>query len=430
MITPLPPLQPPRDPGFELHPAWREFYGHLLAYLPRGVTWHPPLPPYFTGYNLGILYDWDQFFEAILLSYCGFPCDYARNGVRIFLDQQHEDGYIRRSVNMGEREGPNANLLHKDHIKPFLAQIVWLCRSQMGLQWLQQGGEINYYERLKRYFHYWCGPLDVRGVGLSVWRHAAHSGMDNHYERAGNIDKATGYEPSYCEGIDLNSYLVREAQALALIAAELGHESDAQAFLQNASERSETVRRQMWDDDDGMYYDYHAREGRLIKVKYAGVFAALWAGIPTPEQASRLVTEHLLNEREFWRPWPLPAYAATEPGYLEGYSQEESTGCCSWRAHTWIPTNYYTFQGLRRYKFDDTAKLLAEKTYRLFMRGRFNEYYTSESGVGTGQKPFWGWTGLALFMEAEHFLDVDPTALVPDNLAVPKMRNWLRAIGA
>ncbi|TFG67164.1 MAG: hypothetical protein E4H27_09320, partial [Anaerolineales bacterium] len=53
---------------------------------------------YFTGYEYQTLYDWDQYFESIVQIYIGWPSEYIRNGVTIFLDHQQESGLISRSV--------------------------------------------------------------------------------------------------------------------------------------------------------------------------------------------------------------------------------------------------------------------------------------------------------------------------------------------
>ena len=45
---------------------------------------------YYTGYEYATLYDWDQYFEAIVQLYLGWQSDYARLGVEIFLDMQKE----------------------------------------------------------------------------------------------------------------------------------------------------------------------------------------------------------------------------------------------------------------------------------------------------------------------------------------------------
>ncbi|MEI6423633.1 MAG: trehalase family glycosidase, partial [Lentisphaerota bacterium] len=271
---------------------------------------------------------------------------------------------------------------------------------------------------------YWLVDLDVRGAGLSVWQDAEHTGMDNHYERAGRWTGKIGF----CEGVDLNCYLVRECRAFAVLAEQLGFGLDAAEFSAAAECRSAAIRRDLWNEADGFYYDRHAKTDAQIPVKYAGAFLPLWAGVSTKEQAVRLVDNHLLNPAEFWRPYPIPALAATEPGYVEGFPDGESTGCCSWRAHTWLPTNYMIFHGLRHYGYDSVAAELAARTWRMFMRGRFSEYYTSESGIGTGRKPFWGWTCLALFLPHENELGLDPTILNPANTAIQTMRKQIAAL--
>ncbi|MAX25229.1 MAG: hypothetical protein CMJ19_12065 [Phycisphaeraceae bacterium] len=404
------------------HPDWCHWYQHLLAYMPRGVHWYHPLPPYYTGYEQGTLYDWDQYFEAILQIYTGYPNDYARNAVDIFLGTQEDDGFIARSASPGQWAG--FNFQHRDMVKPFLAQILLLIYHQDGvINWLK---DHERYSKMVRYLKCWITRFDISKQGLSVWRHAQHTGMDNHYERAGRIDKAKRNEPLYCEGVDLNAYLVRELLAMSQLAQILEYPDDAAEFAQLARQRIEAMRLYLWDESEQIFYDRDARTGELIRVKHVGIFASMWAGVATEDQASHMVNDHLLNEDEFWRPWPIPALAASEPTYTEGFIPGENTNCCTWRGNTWVPTNYYTFQGLKRYGYDDVAKELAAKTLTLFDRGKFCEYYTSESGTGTGRKPFWGWTALAMFMPIEHSLQIDPTLINATNTAGSAMRQWIK----
>ena len=53
---------------------------------------------YFTGYEYKTLYDWDQYFEAIVQIYMGWPSDYIRNGVIIFLQNQQDNGFIALKI--------------------------------------------------------------------------------------------------------------------------------------------------------------------------------------------------------------------------------------------------------------------------------------------------------------------------------------------
>ena len=400
-------------------PMLDEMHQQMLAHLPKGIHWFSPLPPFFTGYEGGLLWDWDQYFEAIVLLYAGYPSDYIRNGVKIFLDRQKPDGLIERCIPSG---GGQTYYKHRTHFKPFLIQQLLLClHVDGGLGWLQTDGR---YEKIKKYLDYWLVKMDVRGKGLSVWTESGHTGMDDHYERAGDWGKAS----SFCEGVDLNSYLVRESRAMAIVARELGYLKDAE-YYENASQlRKDAIQRNLWNEEDGIYYDFNVVKKEPIKIKYVGAFLPLWSRVASLKQAKKLLNSHLLNQQEFWRNYPIPALAATEPGYTEGFPDGHSTGCCPWRAHTWMPSNYMVFEGLRSYGFSETASELADRTWKMFLRGRFCEYYTSENGMGSGRKPFWGWTCLALFLHRELELGCDPTTLTSRNNAFDLMRKHILSI--
>lgn len=226
--------------------------------------------------------------------------------------------------------------------------------------------------------------------------------MDNQHERAGY------WYDCFDEGVDLNCYIVRECRAMAKIAAVKGYPDDEKYFNDMADTVTKAVQ-SMWVEEDGLFYDRNEKTGDFLKVKYAGIFAAMWAGIATKEQAERMVKEHLLNKDEFWRPFPVSVYSATEPGYTENYMPGDLG--CSWRANTWIPINYYIFEGLRDYGYHDVAKKLSNITYDMVKKIGDREYYTSESCKGCGLDPFWGWSLLAYFMPYEQETGFDPTKL-------------------
>jgi neutral trehalase len=355
--------------------------------------------PFFTGYESGRLFGWDQYFEGILQLYAGWDTRYLRNSLMLFLRHIDRTGYIPRTL-------PDV-WWGRFHAQPFLAQqALLLLRAGDPLE----GFHPESYFRLKHYLLHWLRDMDVRGEGLAVWDHSGHSGMDNQYERGGT------FHDRFCEGVDLNAYLVRECDALSLIAARFGEFMDAMTFATHARRLRDAVNRWCWNERDGTYYDFHAREKESIRVKHIGVAAALWAGIPSPARAERLVREHLMNPNEFARPWPYPALALPEAGYKEGFLDWEAKDCCSWRAHTWMPTNYYAFQGLRAYGFHEEAARIAAKSRELFVNNPFREYYATETGAPWGRDPFWGWSSLALFMEEEVERRFDPTTLKDEPL--------------
>lgn len=357
--------------------------------------------PYFTGYAYESLYDWDQYFESLVQLYLVWGTRYPISGVEIFLDNQQEDGFIPRAIDPPELRKVRDNEA-SEMVKPFLCQILCLALNEdKSLPFLEEHAERVI--KLKKYLSYWLFNMDKRGAGLSIWCSAPHSGMDNQMERCG------GWGSRFCEGIDLNSFLCREIKAYGKLCRHLHLDREAAESEKWFEQRKNAILSQCWNEEDGMFYDVDARTGRQMNVKSVAAFAPFWAGIASREQAERAFKEHLLNPDEFWRKWPVPAYAAGWSGYEKMFMPGD-LGCC-WRCNTWIPTNYYVFQGLRRYGFDKEAKFLADKTYELVDKEGFREYYGTEEGVGCGLDPFWGWSLLAVFMPQEYETGCDPTLL-------------------
>lgn len=350
---------------------------------------------FFTGYSYNTLYDWDSYFEGIIQLELGWSPKYMINGIRIFLDMQREDGFIRRVNDPTPREEA------EEMCKPFLAQIAILIGRRIGnMDWLRE----NDYQRLRKFLLYWLTRLTKDKSGLCYWRSAPHTGMDTQHERAGH------WKADYSNGVDLNCYLYRECLAFALIAEAMKKPGDAVLFRKSAEEKRSAIQKLCWNEADGFYYDVDNRTGHQIPVKSVAGFAPLWAGIATREQAKRLVREHLTNPAEFWRAFPVSSLAATEKGYTESYLPDDVKGSL-WRANTWIPTNYYIFHGLRSYGYHDVATRLANVTYRMVLKDGDREYYTSDSAVGCGLDPFWGWSLLAYLMPWENDHNLDPTKL-------------------
>lgn len=367
---------------------------------------------YFTGYAYKTLYDWDQYFESIVQIYMGWPSDYIKHGVTIFLDHQQADGMISRSVPSNDYHDP-------EHVKPFLSQIAVLVMRAYGQSdWILND---RYFPRLQQYIDYWLQEMDGNGNGLSEWMSAPHTGMDNQHERAGYwLDR-------FSEGVDLNAYLVRELQAFAYLARRYGKASLAVAYDQKSAALAARIRDQLWDAGDGFFYDGNARAGDppksrhagwgainqsnapLVKVKSMSAFTALWARVATPEQARRMVMEHLFNPREFWTPYPCAALAKSERWYSRDHLPSDMG--CGWRAHVWVPTNYMAYRGLRNYGYTQLASLLAYYTHRLVKTAGNREYYDAETGEGRGLDPFWGWSLLAHFLPYEESSSFDVTAI-------------------
>jgi putative isomerase len=347
-----------------------------------------------TGYPYNEFYDWDLYFENLYLSYYNvWP--YCFTNLKEFLNRQQPDGYVNRSL-IKQRD--------RQHFKPFLAQLAVLGCRQNGHDYAWVKG--NYYDRLRKYVDKWFS-YDGDGNGLPTWNSADAAGTDNQWSRGGPMASFT------VEGVDLASYLVRELRAMAVLADGVGRSADARGFNDHADQLIRVMNATFWDEQAGMYYDRNEKTQQLVPVKSATSFTVLFAGAATPERAHRTVTEHLMNEKEFWLAYPIASYAKTEPDYYQGRKARE----CNWRGPTWAPTNYMSFHGLVRYGFKDTARELASRlfTMALVRNPVLREYYNGETGEGLGQTEFWGFTALYYGMLLEESRGYDASALEGTN---------------
>ena len=141
------------------------------------------------------------------------------------------------------------------------------------------------------------------------------------------------------------------------------------------------------------------------------MFFPLAAGIPSGAQAERLVREHLLNEAEFWGDYILPSISRDDPAFAGQYY---------WRGAVWPPMNLFTYEGLKRYGFDDVAAELATKTHRMILReweqGNYLwENYNSLTGEGDpkgrgNSTKHYSWSACFAYMVLMEFLDEEAWA--------------------
>jgi putative isomerase len=187
------------------------------------------------------------------------------------------------------------------------------------------------------------------------------------------------------------------------------------------------VQKNCWDERDGFFYsvdinlrpveknmdntlgrsfDIHSGYPRdydclIQRIEVWTGFMAMWAGIATPAQATRMVKEHFADARTFNSPSGVRTLSKRE----KMYSVRASANPSNWRGPIWGISNYMVFKGLQRYGFNTEAKEVATKTIRLFGRdfektGALHEYYEPETGEPLLNKGFQNWNYLVLNMTA------------------------------
>jgi len=122
----------------------------------------------------------------------------------------------------------------------------------------------------------------------------------------------------------------------------------------------------------------------------------LWAGLPDPARAERLVRQTLLDPDRYWRPYGLPNCSAQDPAY-----QPDNRGGSG---GVWMMWNTMLGEGLVDYGYRaEAAELvgrpMAATLHTLVDEHAFREAYNSDRLEGLGDRDYlWGVAPVALFM--------------------------------
>ncbi len=198
-----------------------------------------------------------------------------------------------------------------------------------------------------------------------------------------------GYEPEalYREtsfkvaDVGFCALLQRADEDLLALAQMFGEPS---AEIEGWLDRGRKGFRKLWDDHSGIYRSLNLSTGEPIPVITSASFLPLFAGLPSAEEAQRLVEYlgHWGDEVRYLVPSTDPADPHFEP---ERY----------WRGPVWVQVNWLIAQGLKRYGYAALAGRLREDIFELVEGSGFHEYYHPVTGEGLGGRAF-SWTAALL----------------------------------
>jgi glycogen debranching enzyme len=360
-----------------------------------------------------------------MLNKCIFMWDscfmlmFGRYGIRAFnfqqtLDnfyaKQHPDGFISREID--EINGTD-RFPRFDPVSTGPNIMPWA-------EWeyfLNFGDE----DRLRRVFppllayYQWTRAYRTWPDG-GYWSSGWGCGMDNQPR----MEK--GYHPCFSHGnmvwLDACMQQMMSAELLCKMAQVIGREEEVEDLKSEAAFLKGYLNEKLWNEEDAFYYDLW-RGGRQNKVKSLGAYWALMADV-VPKGGIERFVGHLTNEKEFWRPHPLPTLSADNPEYKPtgGY----------WLGGVWAPTNYMVLTGLRKHGYDRLAheiavRHLSQVTQVFLEKGTIWENYAPEfPAPGDYAKPdFVGWSGLVpIAVLFEHVFGIRPE--VPENTIVWDVR--------
>jgi len=193
------------------------------------------------------------------------------------------------------------------------------------------------------------------------------------------------------EDVMFNAIYADGLRALARLAAAVGLDED---YARRSRGTLDALMSKCWDEERGVFWDLAgSREERAKVLTFTSLFPLILPDLDA-RVARRLVNDHVLNEQEFWLPYPIPSVAASEPSFDPAWLTQTT-----WRGPTWVCVNWYLYWGLRQHGFADVARELARRTVAMQAHGGIREFYDPRTATGQGATSF-GWSCLVLDMIA------------------------------
>ncbi|MCM5663261.1 MGH1-like glycoside hydrolase domain-containing protein [Galbibacter mesophilus] len=366
--------------------AWNQFYD---AFNDRGISsvsriWNEA----WGGY---IIFDWDTYFIASIAAIDNKNLAYSN--VFAITNSITDSGFI-----------PNVAATYKksnDRSQPPVgAMTVKMIYDQYKEKWFLE----EVYGNLLAWNRWWTNNRDNKGF-LS-WGSDPHpQGMQGNTMKAAKWESGLDNSPMFDEiafneethmmelaSVGLMSLYIADCKYLAEIASVLGKLEDREELLNRAKMYSDKLN-ELWDDNLGIYRDKNLITGEFTEHLSPTHFYPLLAGVPTQEQATRMIEEHFMNPEEFYGKYMMASIAKNNAAYPDN---------SYWRGRIWAPMNYLVYLGLRNYDLPEARKILSEKSKELLLKEwndkrHIYENYNAEIGVGDDVRnsdPFYAWGGL------------------------------------
>ncbi|MBB2202212.1 alpha,alpha-trehalase TreF [Gluconacetobacter tumulisoli] len=225
--------------------------------------------------------------------------------------------------------------------------------------------------------------------------------------------------------VELNCLIAHLEQTLSHAYALNGNTSLSDRYAHEATARIDAIRRVLWDDRQGAFFDYDWKKGALSPVLSGATVMPLFLQMATPDQAQAVAAT--LRARL------LKIGGLTTTDRVSGQQWDSPNG--------WAPTQWMAIKGLNQYGIDDLAQEIATRwmgrvigTYEksgvlLEKYDVVNPVISPTGGKGGGEYPMqvgFGWTNGTLLglmnrypQDTRVVLDRNPRADQPPAQPLP-----------
>jgi neutral trehalase len=367
-----------------------ELYNAIQNVLAWNTIYEPTenrvITPVSRNWNVGwkgwVLFDWDTYFAAYMLSLDNKDLSYA-NAIAMTHDIT-EKGFIPNfssSICKSEdRSQPPVGsfvvkeIYRKYQEKWFLEEVFdellswnrWWDKNRNIDGYLCWGSDPYVPEKISEFLR--------KGIGTrkgAKWE----SGMDNSPMWDDAVFDTTTHRLLLAD-VGLMSVYISDCQSLAEIAEVLDKPEIANELKDRAKKYSAKLAT-LWDDKFGLYLNKDLTTGKFSYRLSPTLFYPLLAKVPDQQQANRMIKEHFYNPQEFWGEYIMPSIARNDTSYRDNKY---------WRGRIWSPLNFLVYLGMRNYDMPDAKKDMAEKSKNLLLKSWIGENHIYENyNADTGQ---------------------------------------------
>ncbi|KAH3901062.1 alpha,alpha-trehalase SCDLUD_002536 [Saccharomycodes ludwigii] len=166
---------------------------------------------------------------------------------------------------------------------------------------------------------------------------------------------------AYLATIDLNSLLYKYETDISFVIKKYfgdshvdyeGVVTTSQDWTLAAEERSKRINKYLWNEEEGMYFDYNVKTKQRSTYESATTFWPLWAKLCTPDQAESLVTKALPKFEMFGGLVSTTEKSRGEISAIRLVRQWDYP-------FGWAPHQILAWEGFKNYSYNKVARRLA-----------------------------------------------------------------------
>lgn len=207
-----------------------------------------------------------------------------------------------------------------------------------------------------------------------------------------NIHKIFELEMFDVEDVSFNTIYVLGLKSLSRVLSCLGDKRACK--IKDLAEKAErSIIEKMWEPSDGIFYSLMHKKGKELPLKIKTISSLFPILLKIPERMKSSLLAYIGSRKHFLSNYPIPSVSMDE----ESFGPLTHTRFL-WRGTTWINTNWFIWEGLKRANEKELAQKIARKTRELVEKHGFCEFYDPLTGEpGKAMRGF-GWSTLAIFM--------------------------------